>query len=527
MNDHEVRRKACQNQFYLDIKVQDLNRQDRILIALAVCTGSFFYLYLMSDGFSAWLLPTDDLALAYNYYFHALLNGDLNVPLRIIGREGHYSPDGRAFIYYGIFPALLRVFAYPFLDLTRDSFAPTSVFLAALSISMLTQQIAVTASRSALPPVGIRRSIALAGLLLSCWLCSPGLFLAANAAVYHEPIAWALAACLGSIALFQRNQTVDAQVLLPFSVLVFVAIHSRPHFGLGLCFVFAVLALFIVAKTFRPAWRLPMQPLQSRADWACLTFASVIAVSAGILYLWLNAARFGSVGSFHAEATTQIMYGYVFLGPDTPETARHVGIAEFGRFHQLRIIPNAIFYAVGGWSFHDRLIDMLGLINVKKAVPAPYFLLTFGPWVALASGLALRKIKTGLPVLAPQSVAMGLFFLAAAFAGFMVLAFSTITFRYSLEIWLPLFVLAIFLLQRSSKHTRFTPGKWFYCFAALAVCGISVFNVDRALAYRTGFAGPPFMPRENCLKILKEEAVVKQLDPALCALPNFEIEDLR
>ena len=360
-------------------------------------------------------------ALVYNHYALSLLEGRLDVPLQVIGLEGHYAADGRAFIYHGLGPVLTRLAALPFVDLTQTSLTRATIWLFATLGSAAFYALARRISDAWMPPWGPLV------LWILVWVTGPGLVLALNGTFYHEPISLAFACAGVFLLLFWRlweGGVRSAGLVLLMAAAAALAVHARPHVALGLYLAFAVAGTLFLGRR-----RLAALPV--------LGAAAAVMILSGLLYMQLNTLRFGSPltvdGSTQAEE--EVVYGFVYWGAE-PENSPRFKTPGEGRFHPLRIPSNAFSYvlapnvAVAKAGQAVLLGDRYGRLE-RPMVPLA---LMWTLWLALA----LRGVAGGGLPRAP----LGVMLLATLPAALLILSYPTVTMRYRVELWPVLFVLA-------------------------------------------------------------------------------------
>lgn len=406
---------------------------DRVpLAALIALAGAALYAVLMAR--SVWLLPGAAFgADIYDQYWLAILDGRLDLPARVVRVEGHYAPDGTAYVYHGVAPLLTRALLDPFVTMGAVSLAPVSIWLWAVAGTACWQ----AAFHGALASAGADRALAVrVGAAL--WLCGPGVLLVANHAFYHEPIAVAYALS-GAFVLIWANAAqrgpMTAAALVVLAALAAASVHARPHVAVGLYLATGLAAV-------RMLWQVGRRALPAAL------VAGLVLGAGGAGYLALNEARFGEAtsvhGSFEAEG---VQYGMAFWGVEEPGNARQTGFIEHGRFNPGRILPNGALYLaappehlfptastlalVAHW---HATVPRVGFVRVEGLSVGILFLWTL--WTVLAV-VGLRTLwREGRPY-------------AALIAGLgvtalLLMSYATITLRYVVDLWPIVAVLALF-----------------------------------------------------------------------------------
>ena len=100
--------------------------KDHPIVFLFVC-GSLYYAY-WAFIFDSGIFFGETI---YDSLYLALREGRLDLPMRILFNEGHYTEDGKGYIYHGMAPLITRLFL-PFGNngpVMLYSYAPFSVYL--------------------------------------------------------------------------------------------------------------------------------------------------------------------------------------------------------------------------------------------------------------------------------------------------------------------------------------------------------------------------------------------------------------
>ncbi|SDH50640.1 hypothetical protein [Roseospirillum parvum] len=390
----------------------------------------------------------------YDRLYLALVGeGRFDLPPRVLRLEGHYTPDGTGYLYHGLAPLLTRLAAGWAVDLSRVSLAGVSVWLWAglgtalwhLTLDGVLGQGMATSRR--------RRGWARLGLAVLVWLAGPGLLVAANHALFHEPLAVAYAAVAGIawllVAVARGRLSLGAA--LPLLALgAGLVLHARPHLAPGL---FAA----VVALVGLDLWR------RRRAGLAVAALTLLVLAGAGALLLWLNLARFGDPWLMHGSfAPSGLQYGTYFWGGEDPAGPRAQAFEAEGRFSPWRLPANLFIH----------LFDLrLGgpLAPVSEAIGAIFEGLKGGvgeirldgPWTGMAylwplwlllAGVGLGAAMTRHPVI--------LIGLGGLLAGtLLMLCYPTVTLRYKVDMVGPLGLLAACGLVRLGPWLAALPAR--------------------------------------------------------------------
>ena len=199
-------------------------------------------------------------AFIYNYYFLALTDGTLTIPVQIAGLEGFYDSEGRAFLYHGLGPLITRVVVWPFLDLTVWDLRAPTIWLFASTGSTAFYILANGMLDGFWPEDGVQRRRLAMVLWVMIWGLAPGVVFAANGSFFHEPVAFAFA--MMGIALLclwrlTRSEFSGGFWFLGMCLAGACAVHGRPHVAVGIYSVAVIAALFML-------WKFRMRVLSHR-----------------------------------------------------------------------------------------------------------------------------------------------------------------------------------------------------------------------------------------------------------------------
>lgn len=220
------------------------------------------------------------LGEAFDSQAEHFLRGDVDVDGGAIRWEGMVV-NGRARMYFGPFPALLRMPLNLIYPPGRGAWSRISGFLAAeLALFAFAGLLTDTLKTSALSP-GKRTwfgSACLVGFVFG----TPLILLFGNPSIYNEAIIWAFAWSVAALfsAWHSRNAAGRALIisLVGFSICSGASLLSRLTYGAPLVLVAALLAFLLVREkkfSLLPALLAPLS--------ICLAF-----------HLWLSYARFGN-----------------------------------------------------------------------------------------------------------------------------------------------------------------------------------------------------------------------------------------
>lgn len=410
---------------------------------LGMILGALLYLAVWQIGV-AQLSRTPIGDFIYNYYFLALIGGELHVPAQIAGLEGFYTEDGRAFLYHGIGPTITRAIAYPFVDVTQVDLRHFTIWLFATLGAAGFYLVALSVLAPYWPDDSRSTKEFHRFLWVAVWILGPGLMLASNGSFFHEPIAMAFGMLgLGLLCLwrFFESGFQSWRWILLAALFAGMAVHARPHVAVGLY------AACVAACGFS-FWRYRVSALLPIAG------TMVVLLLFGLLYLQLNALRFGSVSEISGSVdSTGAQYGFFYWGYEPLNSERRLASLEHGSFNIRRLLPNFLFYGIAyndpeSWNWFARLTEQVGPIRIE--FPNIGYLYLWTPWCILAvMAIVWRKGPTPFLLLA---------LLATIPIAMVMSSYITITMRYRLELWSVFFVPALYalayLLQHSASEGR-------------------------------------------------------------------------
>ena len=377
----------------------------------------------------------------YDEYYRALLEGRWQLSAKILGVEGHYLADGRGFTYYGLAPLIPRFLLGWLLPTDGSAFPQLVILLFTGAGSILLHR--MVHERAVAAGASTTILILFAGMV---WLAGPMPIVAANHAVYHEPIAIGFAAIAGFLyAVHRRAQDRGsiASVLILGSLCAALALHARPHVGLAIGAGLAVVGLAGIVR---------------RERWLLASIAGVAIIGASAAgYLAANQAKFGDATAAHGEFAedAKLRYGTAFLKFEHPRSERARGFEDHGRFNAKRIPTHFLAHHI---LMADAPTSKLGMGAVEwseqfhghSRFEGPHLgmLFLFAPWYMVIL-LGLRRGRV--------SVEDGAMLAAGAALFFLMLSYPTITFRYRTELFFLPFVLATLSIPRFVSRMREVP----------------------------------------------------------------------
>jgi hypothetical protein len=227
----------------------------------------------------AWLLTAGSWNPLQGAYFddffdhqgRAFLDGRWDVPRWAVGFEG-FQNDGKTYIYFGPWPALLRLPVLAVTDRFDGQLTVLSMTLAMTVLGVSAHRLSTTMREVVRGPAPVtrREAVGTAALAMAV-LAGPALWLGSGAVVYHEATLWGLAfavAAYDAVARWLMRPTTAR--LVAVGLLAAGVLLSRQSIGVG---VLAGLVLVTIAtdrrlavwRRLRPAPAAP-DPARARGD---------------------------------------------------------------------------------------------------------------------------------------------------------------------------------------------------------------------------------------------------------------------
>ena len=419
----------------------------RFFVAL-LAVIAVYYLFLLSNGTFQIFAP-EMLDKVFNSMLVNLSHGDFTVDRKTIGFEASIQ-DGKAYTYFGVFPALLRVAAIPFTDIAHAELARLSCLAAAVLFVALQLWALVVVHNSL--PIESRRPGFLAIMVAATVLSGPQLYILAAARIYHEPILWSAAmgaafnliilrAALGGPGFSRRD-------LVWLAVLAGVALNTRVSIGVALYLGATLLLLWVAwgrhvhlasgpSLLVRGALRHRASPLVRDPSIVLpILILGFFAVAAGIVNFgrWGNPLKFGGDSTYWMQRNSEMI-----------AAIRNYGTFDFGR-----LWIGALYYATGIPYLLKNVPPFADFLRAHVAgIEAPPFtpMLT-NPITIVLAALGLYRLcwKPDLPASALAILRLTL--IGHASAVFLILAYAYFTLRYRLDL-APFMTLAALVGYRS------------------------------------------------------------------------------
>ncbi|MDX2080893.1 MAG: hypothetical protein SFU53_08925 [Terrimicrobiaceae bacterium] len=430
---------------------------------LAVSFGIF-----ASFGTGDLLQPT--LATPYDSLAKSLMRGEVGVPDGAVAYE-NIRVNGKNVIYFGAFPAMLRMPLLVVFPWTFGELAPLLNWLGGLFCAGALYVMFREATRRA--KLSGRWAVALA-LVFS--LGSPVLYLVAVPTVYQEAILWALGFSLWTIAIAYRALRTGWSIgtLFLLSLTTAGAMLSRLTFAVPLVAILGV--VFLLTSWTRREWLLSAKMI------GALALGLLPMVLGGLFLLWYNHARFGSPLTF-----------LTWVGYEMESEFAAKKRAELGSFNARRV-PFSFGEYLGVHA--DYVTPAFPWLSpwtpARPTRPDLYFsdgseamipLTMASPVLILFSLLGLASlVRTRSPALIFASAC---FLVQVA----LICAWYFITYRYTAE-----FVPMLAVLTLAALEGPFWPKRRATVSALLAVSVLSVamtwVSTARLVIHQTGIADP-------------------------------------
>lgn len=303
------------------------NRAVWAVIAFAVAL-----FWLISTSWRPWNLFTEAGFSAdfYDEQARSFLRGRLAVRPEVPGPEG-FVIDGKTYLYYGPFLAVVRVPLAMFGDLFVGRLVRCSMLIALVVLGRWAARLAVAGRRvvqSALTDTDERHRPTTEStwpipIFVGAVLFSPALFASGWVSVYHETEIWALALAVISITLMAEwaaSGFDDRRLVLWGSAAVLATTMTRAPIGLGLAIALGIIGLGL-------AWRSRTEQL--RAGWIPIAGG----VTPLVAYAAVNFAKFGTL--FSVPGDRQL------LSINDPTRAAFFETTG-GSFFNLRFLPTTL-----------------------------------------------------------------------------------------------------------------------------------------------------------------------------------------
>lgn len=370
--------------------VTDRARYWRAALIGAAIAFVLFMVMLLTSGVN--LRGTSWTSPFYAAQATAWWHGRWSIPQEILGIEG-FKHGGRWFMYYGPFPALLRVPFVLIFPKLGEQLTQVSMVLAWIVAVLATIDLGWRVRSIARPGAALRTA--------EYWVTGVGvvvvgagsvlMFLASQAWIYHEAELWgcalAIAAFDAIVAYLVRRRP---RTLVLASVIATCAVCSRASVGLGPIAAIGLLgAAAILPATAR--WFGVPEPRRGRLRLVGgLLAAAIVPV---VIYAFTNYSKFGTLFVFPTDQ--QLMS---ILNPQRRKFLAESGGSYFG----LQFIPTTLVAYLRPFGFGWRSLLPWG---------------TFGSGPSALGGATFDVIEptASLPASMPLLTALGITGFVAAF----------------------------------------------------------------------------------------------------------------
>ncbi len=244
--------------------------------------------FLVATHLSGNLFDYESHSAAFDSLAESLIHGDCSVSPSTLGNESHFT-NSKPTMYFGSFPALLRIVSSAFVSVETGKFSRFSGLLAAFFsvlafVGILGRSFFWHNSSSS-----NQAGYFLILTLLAFALGTPIIFLLSAMSIYHEAMLWGLFwSLLGLWCLWSRKLRLGQLVL--FSICCAGALLSRVTFALPL---FAILVYILIGES----WLFFKQSNFSKDIVLAASarfFALLLPISLGLGFqLWYNDCRYG------------------------------------------------------------------------------------------------------------------------------------------------------------------------------------------------------------------------------------------
>lgn len=382
----------------------------------------------------------DLLWKAYNSLTYSILDGRLDIPYESIGQESLYY-NGKVYFYYGFLPTTLRFLMAPFIDLNVTPVGRITVWLmTTIGVASLQYTLLFNSKPRMDSSWSSTDRVKLVILSLVLWFGGAHFVIIQKATLYHEAYASMLMVTSLFISVIWRDIFWDFENrkyrLALYALLAGLAVHTRQTVAFSL---YLVVLLLIVAAAFDAArFKTTSEALKAPGKLILQSIktgypAVLILGAGGGLLLFFNYLRFDDF-----FAMTKGEYGFYRASLEYTERDCSKYITGAGRFELERIIPNFIYYLIGGDYTHSQWINNLGLGFVRKEPPevrliflwsSIIFITLASIWILAAQ--LIRKISY-------KEVLMAIIMCFFMLSVFILLSYTTITYRYVADFFLPL-----------------------------------------------------------------------------------------
>jgi transposase len=411
-----------------------------LIFAILITVVAAYYLFLLSNG-TFQLFAPEMLDKAFDNMLVHLLRDEFTVDREAIGYEA-FTRGGKTYAYFGIFPAMLRLFAMPFADITQAQLARLSCLTAVVLFVALQLRMLLIVHQSL--PAASRRLEFFVVMVVATILSGPQLYILFAAWIYHEPVLWSAAMAAGFNLVIARTtfgtKSLSGRDLVLLAGLAGLAINTRASIGVSL--YVGTLLLVVWTTRLRYTSDRPTQQFSSAATRSVsvilppLTLLGLAGVVVGII----NFGRWGNPFAF-----ADFHYWDMRVNWNTIEVLR-----EYGEFNVGRIWIGALYYATDIPYLLHTLPPFAEFLRSRiQVVDAPPMtpILT-NPLTIILAGIGLYRVWWKSDLSFQQVTILRLALVGHGAAVFLILAASAYTSRYRFD-FTPFMTLAALVGYRS------------------------------------------------------------------------------
>lgn len=420
----------------------------------AICCGviggiAIYYLALLSN-FTFELFAPEALGKTFNSMLMHLLRGDFGVDRQAIGFEA-FTRDGKTYSYFGVFPAVLRLLALPFVDMEHAELARLSQ-LAAEVVYVVLQLATLRVVQHSIPAPARSTSLYVTTAVATV-LSGPQLYLLASASVYHEAVFWAavFGAAFNLVVVHAAftGKGLSGRDLALLALFASLALHSRVPVGVGLCVSATSLTIWVAALRHIPAqnwdgiahgfWRAIPRMLGDPRLLFPAALMGLFVIGIGIV----NDERWGSPFRFVDFQAYDLFLHY-------PQRLKQ--ITEHGVYDLNRIGVSFLYYSTGIPyliknipPFDDYLASHFDGLAAPPIAPV-----LVNPLTVIFAAVGLYRLFRAPDLPAGGGAIVWLALLGHFLLVLMTLAFMSMALRYRLDL-APFMTLAAFVGYRSAS----------------------------------------------------------------------------
>jgi hypothetical protein len=360
-----------------------LSRWFSFAVVLAII--AVYYLFLLSNGTFQLFVP-EMLDKTFDNMLVHLLRGDFTVDRAAIGVEA-FTRDGKTYAYFGIFPALLRLFAMPFTNVGQAHLARLSCLTAVVIYVALQLRMLLIVHHSV--PAASRRPEFLVVMVAATVLSGPQLYLLALAWVYHEPVLWsAVLAAAFNLVIVRATfgaKSFRGRELASLAVLAGLAVITRPTIGVALYLGTILLVGWTAWRRYAPdagAQRSLVTSTRFSSIIVPIAILGLFAVVAGIV----NFERWGNPFTF-------ANFHYWDMRADIYPTTIEI-LHNYGEFNIGRIWIGALYYTTDLPYLLHTLPPFAGFLHdrVQLIESPPMTPILTNPLTIILAGIGLYKV---------------------------------------------------------------------------------------------------------------------------------------